>query len=294
MTSGNLLIVNHALYFSDLALRMAGVNYLPKHDLLILDEAHTVEDVAGSHFGLKVSEAGIKYQLRSLFDVRRGRGMLSVHGGKASDAIGDVVDLGDRAERFFGRCADWHDRFGKGTGRVREAAVVENDLTPKLRDLSLHIKAMLPGVEGDEEIAELTNAAAKVGVMAEAVDAILKQSMDDAVYWMDVSGGGKGQRGGKRVTLHAAPVNVAEGLRKYLFKPMKSVVMTSATLSTGRNKAPGRGAGFQPVSANAGDEAVQIRQGACLPDWIREGAVYSVTFRLADSLPEADSRPVAI
>ena len=53
MHSGKILVVNHALFFSDLALRMAGVNYLPKYDLVVLDEAHTVEDVAGQHFGLK-------------------------------------------------------------------------------------------------------------------------------------------------------------------------------------------------------------------------------------------------
>src|SRR5215203_1683043 len=61
MHGGNLLIVNHALFFSDLGLRMAGVNYLPKYDLVILDEAHTVEDVAAQHFGVKISEASIRY-----------------------------------------------------------------------------------------------------------------------------------------------------------------------------------------------------------------------------------------
>ncbi|CAA9393611.1 MAG: DinG family ATP-dependent helicase YoaA, partial [uncultured Phycisphaerae bacterium] len=53
MQVGNILVVNHALFFSDLALRAAGVNYLPKYDAVILDEAHTVEDVAGQHFGLE-------------------------------------------------------------------------------------------------------------------------------------------------------------------------------------------------------------------------------------------------
>ena len=61
MGSANVLIVNHALFFSDLALRMAGVNYLPKYDVVILDEAHPAEDVAGQHFGLKISEAGLRY-----------------------------------------------------------------------------------------------------------------------------------------------------------------------------------------------------------------------------------------
>jgi len=74
MQAGNILIVNHALFFSDLALRMVGVNYLPKYDVVILDEAHTVEDVAGSHFGVEIGEAGIRYNLRHLYDPKRGRG----------------------------------------------------------------------------------------------------------------------------------------------------------------------------------------------------------------------------
>ena len=74
MQGGNILVVNHALFFRDLALRMAGVNYLPKYDAVILDEAHTVEDVAGDHFGLKVSEGGIRYQLRHLYDPKQRQG----------------------------------------------------------------------------------------------------------------------------------------------------------------------------------------------------------------------------
>src|SRR5690606_2801169 len=101
MGSGNILVVNHALFFSDLALRMAGVQYLPKYDLAILDEAHTIEDVAGQHFGLKLSEAGLKYQLRHLYDMKRGRGLLSAHGASADEAIREVVELHQRTEVFF-------------------------------------------------------------------------------------------------------------------------------------------------------------------------------------------------
>src|SRR5438034_9425954 len=92
MQAGTLLVVNHALFFSDLALRMAGVNYLPKYDAVILDEAHTVEDVAGEHFGLRISEPGLRYQLRTLYDPKRGKGLLSTHGKAASDAIRDVEE----------------------------------------------------------------------------------------------------------------------------------------------------------------------------------------------------------
>src|SRR5688572_15981797 len=107
MQGGNILVVNHALFFSDLALRAAGVMYLPKYDAVILDEAHTVEDVAGQHFGLEISDSGIRYQLRHLYDPRKGKGVLNTHGARANAAIDDVVELHERVESLFERCIEW-------------------------------------------------------------------------------------------------------------------------------------------------------------------------------------------
>ena len=235
MQAGTILVVNHALFFSDLALRMAGVNYLPKYDTVILDEAHTIEDVAGSHFGIQLGEGGVKYQLRHLYDPKRGRGLLSTFGAGANDAIGDVVDLHGRVEEFFDRCLDWQDRFGRSNGRVRQANVVENDVSPKLRELALHLRAMLPGLKEDEDVSEVSSQAEKATVAAASLDAFVGQTLEDAVYWMDVS-----KQSPRRVTLHAAPVNVAEGLRRELFGKLHSVVMTSATLCTANSTAAGK------------------------------------------------------
>jgi ATP-dependent DNA helicase DinG len=227
MQSGNILVVNHALFFSDLALRMAGVNYLPRYDLAILDEAHTIEDVAGQHFGLKISEASIKYNLRTLYDTRRGRGMLSTHGAAANDAIRDIIELADVSEQFFQRVIDWQDNQGRGNGRVQSKDVVKNDLSPRLGDLAKHLKAMMTQLESEEELAEINAMAEKVKGMAQAIEAIVSQSVENAVYWFEVS-----RRNGKRVSLHAAPIDVASGLKKHLFEKVRSVVMTSATLCT--------------------------------------------------------------
>ena len=77
MENGNLLVCNHALYFSDLALRAAGVGFLPAHQHVILDEAHCVEEVAADHFGLSVSEGRTlraslwHLKCRSIFNVLR-------------------------------------------------------------------------------------------------------------------------------------------------------------------------------------------------------------------------------
>ena len=225
MQTADVLVVNHALLFSDLALRAAGVQYLPKYDLLVLDEAHTVEDVAGQHFGLKLTEAGVRYQLRALYDPRRGKGMLSAHGTVADDAVKDVVELADVCDQFFGQCGQWHAAQGRGGGRMRSPGLVPDTLSPKLRDLALHLKAMLTaGIKDEPSIAEISNAAAKVATLAETAAALVGQAMPAAVYWMDVAN--------RRVSLHAAPVDVGDGLRRHLFGDVRSVVMTSATLCT--------------------------------------------------------------
>ena len=230
MQTGKILIVNHALFFSDLALRAAGVNYLPKYDAVILDEAHTVEDVAGEHFGLRISEGGLRYQLRNLYDPKRGKGVLSTHGANANDAIRDVEELHGRVDRFFARCLEFDKHQGRTNGRVQQANWIENDLSPKLHDLALHLKAMLTNVKGDEETTELTALAEKVNTSAQVVEAIVSQSMEETVYWIDVP-----QRT-QRVSLHAAPICIATGLKMHLFGKVKSVVMTSATLCTAAAK----------------------------------------------------------
>ncbi len=237
MQVGNILVVNHSLFFADLALRAAGVQYLPKYDVVILDEAHTVEDVAGDHFGLKFTEAGLKYQLRHLFEPRRGRGMLSSFGSMANPAIQDVINLYPLAERFFESCIGWMKQQSRSNGRMTDPRVVDDELSPKLRDLALHLKAMLPELKTDEDLSEMTSAIAKVENLGQSLEAILGQALPDAVYWMEVS-----ERTPRRVSLHAAPVSIGQGLRKYLFEKTRSVILASATLCTanGSNGSPAR------------------------------------------------------
>src|SRR4051812_10688368 len=274
MQGGNILVVNHALFFSDLALRMAGVNYLPKYDLAILDEAHTIEDVAGQHFGIKISESSIRYNLRTLYDTRRGRGMLSTHGALANDAIRDVVDLDEVVERFFERVARYQESVGRSNGRVQQKDVIENDLTPALRNLSKHLKAMLSALDEEQiaEMSELNSMSERFKGFGDAIESILAQKIPDAVYWFEVSG-----RTPMRVSLHAAPINVAEGLRKELFERLHSVVMTSATLCTAgggkRHNSPKRSTGFQPVPAVPTGE-LATREGAYLPHWTQKNGIY--------------------
>ena len=288
MQGGRILIVNHALFFSDLSLRMAGVQYLPKYDAVILDEAHTVEGVAGDHFGLRVTEAGVRYQLRSLYDPTKGKGVLATHGSAANPAIATCVELYNRLDHFFDRCIHWQETHARGNGRIHQKGVVENDISPRMNDLHKQIKSMLADLPNEEEVSELSSLADKVHTLGASLEAVLDQRIEDAVYWMDVSRSvGAGGRATKRVSLHAAPICVAEGLKRHLFEKVGAVVMCSATMCTG-GKAPTpatpRITGFQPVQDDR-ELTTLKRKGARLPHWREADAVYAITFRLADSVP---------
>ena len=66
MEEADILVCNHALFFSDLALRSQAVGFLPDYQHVILDEAHQVEDVAAEHFGVSLSEGRVHHLLRTL------------------------------------------------------------------------------------------------------------------------------------------------------------------------------------------------------------------------------------
>ncbi|HEV8379392.1 MAG TPA: helicase C-terminal domain-containing protein, partial [Tepidisphaeraceae bacterium] len=275
MQGGKILIVNHALFFSDLALRAAGINYLPKYDAVILDEAHTVEDVAGEHFGLKVSEGGLRYQLRNLFDPKRGKGMLSTHGSYARDAMEDIEELSGQIDRFFSRVVRWQQKNGRSNGRVDQPHWIENDISPKLRDLSLHIKAMLTHIDSEEEMSELTAQAEKVANLGQMLEVILSQSLEETVYWIEIT-----QRATQKISLHGAPINIGAGLKKHLFEKVKSVVLTSATLCTGAANSTrpggstGRGESFTYIKSRLGIENARTLQLGSPFDYHKQATLY--------------------
>src|SRR6266478_1931376 len=94
----NVLIVNHALFFSDLALRRSGCSLLPDYQVVIFDEAHTLEDVAADHLGLKVSRGSVEYLLNKLLSQRHDRGLLAALGEPG--AVRQVDAARFAADRF--------------------------------------------------------------------------------------------------------------------------------------------------------------------------------------------------
>ncbi|HVX13119.1 MAG TPA: helicase C-terminal domain-containing protein [Pirellulales bacterium] len=228
--NAQILVVNHALFFSDLALRRSGVSILPEHDVVIFDEAHTLEAVAGDHLGMAVSSSQVEYALGKLYNERTQRGLLVHHHLQAE--IESVDRCRHAAFDFFDDVRTWQQLSGRSNGRVLAPDIVANGLSPELTRLSRQLQKCGESAERPEDRHDLLAAHNRLAALATEVDNWLHQSQPGLVHWIDLVAGRR-----PRVTLAAAPVDVGPALREQLFSRVPSVIMTSATLTEGN---PGR------------------------------------------------------
>ncbi|HTU25811.1 MAG TPA: helicase C-terminal domain-containing protein [Pirellulales bacterium] len=223
-----LLVVNHALFFSDLALRREGASILPDYDAVVFDEAHTLEAVAGDHLGASVSNGLVDYRLNKLFNDRTNRGLLVHH--RLTLAQKEVLHCRRLAEEFFDDIYDWLSRTGKASVRVAAPEIVANRLSPALSHLAGMLRSdalRLP----ESEQQDLTSAADRIRGLAQEIESWRMQPVPGMVHWIDSAAN---RRGRMRLTLATAPLDVGPALRAELFSKVRSVIMTSATLAVGR------------------------------------------------------------
>ena len=135
-----LLIVNHALFFTDLALRRIGAGVLPDYEAVILDEAHTMEAVASEHMGLGVTSGQVEYALNKLYNERTGKGLLVHH--RLTNVQEQVQQCHRTADELFGDLMTWRENHAPSSGQVGEQHVVEDPLGPALVDLSRKTQTM--------------------------------------------------------------------------------------------------------------------------------------------------------
>ena len=238
-----LVVVNHTLFFALLnkdvepdedeegePARGKIPGFLFPNDFAILDEAHTIEQVAAVQLGLRLSQSGLRFDLQRLYHPRTRKGLLKAF-HKASAMLAVEETLGE-VERFFQRVGDTT-HFGDFSKecRIREPEVVSNTLAEPLRKLWLEVDALAADVEAEQTRAELQDASRRLREMHGSLAVFLEQRDESSVYWVERSG-----RDETQYTLHAAPVNVAERLRPLLFTGKKSLVLTSATLGVGDPK----------------------------------------------------------
>ncbi len=261
--NGQLLVCNHALFFSDLALRRAGGSILPAYDFVVLDEAHTIEAVASDQFGLSVSESQVRYLLHSLFVEKTRRGFLATLDGIDNLAAIEAVGEAEVAtNRMFEELDRWLKTRAPSNGRVREKHIIANPLGPAMENLAKSLKALagqltpkgkagqarpvvdnpadgesLSSAEYEVEKSrfELQSYINRVNGIHGALEALLDQQQENAVYWVEATG-----KTTRRLKWTCSPIHVAGSLKEALFDEVESVILTSATLATTNRREGGK------------------------------------------------------
>ncbi|MEM7781773.1 MAG: helicase C-terminal domain-containing protein [Planctomycetota bacterium] len=236
LQNADVLIVNHALFFSDLALRRIGVNILPDYDTVVLDEAHTVVDVASDHLGIGISLGQVEYALNKLYNESTNKGLLVQHNLGAGQQA--VIQCRIRAEDFFGDVMSWIARQGGSSNsggrnqsvRIRQAGIVANELTPRLIRLQQLLLQFAENMKDQAEKLNFVSSAERIQAIANQIESWRLQNFEGGVYWVELS---FNRYGKQNVKLMAAPIDVGPEIRENLFNKVDTCVLASATLAVG-------------------------------------------------------------
>ncbi len=225
----DIVVVNHALFFLDLA---AGGSLLPAYDVAILDEAHQCEKYATAALTATLSAGGVGRMMRKLhrtytvpasYDaeideaMRRLQMVLArIPGERYPVAANDeILDLLPSIRESFYRLENWV--HGHWMTALRRPSDNEAE-SERRRDLALRaVTAHIATVDRIESAAE------------QATSGAVPADERDAIAWVE-----RGDREA-RYEVNAAPFEVAEFLRAALFARTPCVVLTSATLAEGRS-----------------------------------------------------------
>ena len=223
--SSQLLVVNHHLLFSDLAVRRHGYGeVLPRYESVIFDEAHHIEQVATTFFGFSFS----RYQVLDLLgDVERSA-QAGLGGETQKRLLGEVHVLHGLGQRFADLFPTERGRFPLAELLARDERIRQggDDLLTALERLA----SILEELDGGEEPWE--QYCLRCGDLASRLERILEPSFDDLepedvryVHWYE--------RRERNLSLSVTPIDISEDLHETLFQEVSHCVFTSATLDTG-------------------------------------------------------------
>jgi ATP-dependent DNA helicase DinG len=214
----DLIIVNHHLFFADLAIRQDDFgSILPEYSAVVFDEAHEIEDVASDYFGRQLSS----YRFEEL--ARDAESMLRVLRIEAAPLRKHLARMREHARSFFERFPEREGRYPFGPAE-RNAFLDQNreaydDLAAAVKRTEAELSAITPK---PEEIIALARRAAET---RRELAFLMESEEKSYVYWYE--------RRGRGVFLAATPIDVSQILREKLFDQFDTVILTSATLAVG-------------------------------------------------------------
>lgn len=255
-----ILVVNHALFFTDLAIRSeGGFGILPDYDVAILDECHTLESVASSHLGLKITNGQVQYALNKLYNPATGKGLFV-----AMDLHRMVEQVNQAHHQIDQMVFDLDTWMGRDTGttrRVRARLEIPNLLSDCLNALSGALLKLSDNAQDASRRQDLMSAGGRLQSLSADTKSWLAQSDEGSVYWLERT---QTRRGELRMEMHAAPIDISTRMREMLFQKVPSVIMTSATVSTGRQ------GGFEFFQSRVGATGSQTTQQGSPFDYQRQ------------------------
>jgi ATP-dependent DNA helicase DinG len=235
----DIVIVNHHLFFADLAIKLqaegapdAGI--LPDAAAVIFDEAHELEDVAGNYFGISVSNLRVEELARDVENSLQHNRMLS------PSLSGALAGLRERSQFFFSLLPPGEGRFSFETRR--EFLEENGDEFLALNQALTRLAGELEGLpQKPEEVFNFLRRAQEIQVQLRFA---LESEDRNTVFWIERRGGrGRGnsprghreadRSGRQNVFLQATPIDVGPILRECLWSKLECAVLTSATLAVG-------------------------------------------------------------
>ena len=210
----DIIIVNHHLFFADLAVKdtdHGGI--IPNYDAVIFDEAHEMEDVAGQYFGLSISNYQILELKRDIVAIARRKNF----GTQELDRT--LIMLEERAGKFF-------DIFPASEGRVGFSGHAEilTEHAGEYFDFQTVLEllgTLLQFIKSaPEELIPLVN---RLRDLVGNLRLWVENPDKSQVYYIE--------RRGRGCFLHATPIDVSPLLAEKLFSNVSTVIMTSATLA---------------------------------------------------------------
>ena len=242
-----ILVANHHLLFAHIAAGGNAGGVLPPFDALVIDEAHHAEDVAASYLGLEISNLSAAKLIELLSNRKSGKTVISAvkwpERGEIESRLNEAAtEAREAVGRFFENLqnAMRFDDERSHTVRITRPNLISDELEEPLLKLETIIGGALKlaVLSEDEELSrELEGFANRCAEMRRATREILGQTREGYVYWTQSvprlpDGFGKAARV-PRLSLHGAPIEVAQSMRESVWKQFKPTILTSATLTTG-------------------------------------------------------------
>jgi len=234
--ASDIIVVNHALFLSDVALRRSDPNsgILPDYDYVVFDEAHHLEDVATKTFGIEFGSRRLTNLMERIkhvkgLDVDRSRlQMLEDMNANLFLPFVQASAQSGKSEFFFEDVL-----VAEG---AREAT--ENWSSQTCNSISELQKDIQDIAKDDDTLRERLESMARLcGRAREELNELFFQKDENAIRWAEVSMAGRTDKQEPRVTLHLTPISIASILQDSLFGSDRlrlrkgSVIMVSATLA---------------------------------------------------------------